>query len=252
MADFDYRFHIGLSGDSKAVYAMYRIPLLNEMPRWVGVLDPQTAADLFEITDSVSVTPLRESAESLLRFGISVPDGEVSVCGRFNDGEEFFFDSWPGITGHVRRTGSYLNWRYADIPFHDYRMVRDGSGGFGVYRVETIMGTEHRVMRILEWNFKGASADYAMAFLVREGRNEGAVIMDFFCTASFVGEELTRLGFFNENMTAPKIPYLFRPLFRTEGISLAIDLPPHRRARTLDFDQWYITKGDSDIDRMKL
>ena len=37
-----------------------------------------------------------------------------------------------------------------------------------------------------------------------------------------------------------------------KSIDVAIDIPPHREKRTLNFDEWYITKGDSDMDRIKL
>ena len=98
----------------------------------------------------------------------------------------------------------------------------------------------------------GDSASNALAVILREARENECILIDFFCTAEEVGKELSQHGFFPESSVSSKIPYLFRPIHYADGISLAIDLPPHQTERSIDYFEWYFTKGDNDIDRIKL
>ena len=92
-----------------------------------------------------------------------------------------------------------------------------------------------------------------LAFLIKEGKKNGSVLIDFYCTAKEIGEELIQYGFFPDTVLSTPVPHLFRPIYYNgEGMSVAIDLPPHRKPKSLDFGEWYITKGDSDFDRIKL
>jgi hypothetical protein len=178
---------------------------------------------------------------------------EVNFVHHFEDEEDFTFDHWPEIIGYSRRLGRFLNWRYFEIPRHNYKALRSPNGQFAVYRIETIKDHTETVLRILEWNLAGPSAVSAMKMIVDDAREHNAILMDFFCTAEIVGLELEKLGFLPEKQLLTQIPYLFRPIkWEAPGISAAIDLPPHRTKRHIDFLQWYITKGDTDMDRIKL
>ncbi len=250
MNEFNHRFLIGLSLDSERIYELYRIPLLKSMPRWVAILSQKKVASLFEISNPDDLRVLQFSYESLMK---TVDVSEIYTCERFNPTEEFTFDQWPSIKGYCRRTGKYLNWRYIDIPRHNYQAVRSGSGHqFAVYRIETIKEKNENAIRILEWSFVGKNAKQALAFIVREGIRYQCILIDFFCVAREIGSEIEKLGFFHESIMKTQIPYLFRPIHYAESIRVAIDMPPHRKHRTFNFNEWYITKGDSDIDRIKL
>lgn len=250
MKDHDNRFLIGLSPVSVSIYKAYRIPLLAALPRWVGIMNPDRVASLFSIQHPENKEKLGVGHKTLMRHTDTTG---ISPCARFNDDEEFHWSSWPSVRGYIRRTGVYLNWRYIDIPHHNYRAIRGPEGQFAVYRIETVKGFEECVIRLVEWNFAGIWAERALASILQQGLRSAAILVDFFCTAGAVGSSLVQLGFLPESsfQTEP-IPYLFRPICHTDGIQLAIDLPPHRRERHLDFNAWNITKGDSDIDRVKL
>lgn len=249
MADYDHRFLIGLSMVSESIYEMYKIPLLRQMHRWIGIVDQKAMSSLFEINDPSDHKKLCNSYELLINNKDS--DG-IYPLRRFNANEDFSFEQWDSIKGGCLRTGKYLNWRYIDIPRHNYQAIANDKGGFAVYRIETIKGFEESVIRIVEWTFKGRWAKKALAAILQEGIRNGSILVDFFCTAEEVGNELTKLGFLPEANLRSKIPYLFRPIYHTDGIQVAIDMPPHRTRRTFNFNEWYITKGDSDIDRSKL
>ena len=247
---FDHRFLIGLNDQSIPIYMAYRIPLLRKMPRWLAFLQPERVAGCFPSPDPRFRRCLRRSAADLPRPEEARP---IASCSRFDDDEEFHWHHYPDITAYVRRTGRYLNWRYVDIPRHDYRLLRVDSDQFVVYRIETIKGRPDRVLRLLEWNVAPARISGVLADLIRLALESRTILVDFFTTAISVGRALEPYGFIPEKqLPPPGIPYLFRPINPAPGIALALDLPPHRQTRRLDFARWYITRGDSDLDRIKL
>ncbi|MBI5629788.1 MAG: hypothetical protein HY921_02755 [Elusimicrobia bacterium] len=251
MEGHDCRFMLGITQEAARIYEALKIPILDCFPRWVGVLDAEKAAELFEIRDGADKRALRESARRL--GSLSASGGLVDRVGRFADEEEFLPRGFKTVDGWVRRTGRFLNWRYADIPRHSYRMLRGAGGQFAVYRVETITGRRESAIRILEWWAWDEWRKNALSAILEDGRRENAVILDFFCFSGEVGGRLEDLGFMGrDSFRGRPIPYLFRPLHRADEIVSAIDAPPHRNARDADFGRWYITKGDGDLDRVKL
>ena len=251
MAKYDNRFMLGSTKKATTFYQAYHIPTLHALPRWIGVLEPQICKDLFKITSKAD-QKLLAGIQNL--FGNEENTQGIYRYDRFLPDEEFFFDQWGKISCFIRRTGQYLNWRYFDIPMHNYHCIRCNDEQFVIYRIESIMHHDETLIRIIEWNVTGAAAKKALAFLIEEGKKVGSVLIDFFCTASEIGEELIQYGFFKEKDLVTPIPYLFRPIVYNQIIdrSVAIDLPPHRKPKSFDFGEWYITRGDSDLDRIKL
>ena len=247
-ARFQNLFYPGLSDESVNIFKLLKTPLLTRIPRWIGVLQPDAVKNLFRV-DHAEWALLAASAEKLGSSGST--DG-IEFCSRFPEAEEFRLSAFPAVGNYTRRTGRYLNWRYFDIPRHNYRSVRNAADGFAIYRIEQIAGQGASFIRILEWNFAGDSAEKALRFIIGNEQRSNPVLLDFFCSAEKVGAELQKLGFIEETGLASRIPYLIRPINYHDGIALGIDLPPHRSERSLDFSDWYLTKGDGDIDRIKL
>ena len=247
---FDNRFYIGLSEASVNVYNYLRVPLLKKMPRWIGIIDSKKAVSLFDIGKKDTKEKFLSSENTINRSnGIT----DISPVSIFDTSIEYSFDNWSNLEGYVRRTGEFLNWRYFKIPGHNYKAIIGGDNSFAVYRIEKIMGREESVIKIIDWNFNADLAENALAYIAGEGLDSGAVLIDFFCTASDVETLFSPLGLFSEESIAERIPHLFRPLNNFfDRISLAIDLPPHMKSRNIDFSKWYISRGDGDIDRIKL
>jgi len=248
MAEYDHRFHFGLTDQSVQLYSLLKIPLLMRMPRLVAVAQPERAEELFGLPPGKYQDLFVASRQRLEQCR---PCSSIRRSVSFDPAEEFLLDRWPGVNCYCRRTGRYLNWRYVEIPGHDYRIIRDDDGQFAVYRIEPITGCPESVIRIVEWNFQGRRAEAAISFLAEEAEHSAAVLLDFFCTAESLRQELASYGFIDELLVAEGVPSLFRPIHRDGGIRLAIDLPPHRKPRPCNFGEWYITKGDGDLDRQK-
>lgn len=248
MESFDNLFYVGLTNDTMNIFQRLQVPMQRCMPRWLSILDATKTASLFGISRQQDMEIIGRSS---LKCRNQPAGPDISCCTRFADDADFRFDHIPAVKSYSRRTGPYLNWRYFDIPRHNYRGLYAKNGQFAVYRIETITGHEAAALRILEWSFAGNLAAAAMGWLLQDAHRQGVIMMDFFCTAPAVGRELENLGFFSQSELKTPIPYLFRPVCQADGISVAVDLPPHRQPRNLDFSTWYITKGDSDIDRIK-
>lgn len=249
MEEYENLFYIGLSENVEPIFRKLNVPILSRMPRWIGILDAVQAIKLFKIENARDREAMVRSESVLKDLGKKMTG--LHRCARFDPDEEFLFDQWPDIVGYSRRTGAYLNWRYFDIPRHNYRALRN-EREFAVYRIEGITGYPWAVVRVLEWSFAEDSSREAMAYMVEDGLKNGAILIDFFCTAREIGSEFGSLGFLEEGRIASVIPYLFRPIHDGAGVPVAIDMEPHREKREVDFGRWYITKGDGDADRIKL
>lgn len=245
----DNLFHLGMTKESATIFRLFQVPVLERMPRWVAVTDAAAVARLCGMELAEDRRILKESSTCLasLKKGFS----DIEICKQLDPKMQFSLDHWPDIEGYALRSGRFLNWRYVEIPGHTYKILR-GSRGVAVYRIEKIMHHEVAVARIVEWTFKGEDSGLALTILCDDPDFNDGILIDFFCTATAIGEDLTCYGFFPEGLTSKPIPDRFRPMNHSGGIRVAIDLPPHRTLRCLDFSRWYLTKGDSDIDRVKL
>jgi len=244
----DNRIFVRLNEISGRVLQLLRIPMCPAIPRWWAAIDPHRVAELAGMKDAADRAILACSAE---RFRANAAAPRAQLVARLAPDEEFRLEHFDGLEGHVRRTGRYLNWRYLDIPKHDYRIVRS-ERAFGVYRIETVMGADVGIIRLLEWTFPAEETGGALATVMAEAALRNPVLIDFHCTSRAVAAALDAFGFVPQTATQVSMPDLFRPTYRSGGYSLGIDRPPHRTRRTLDFDRWYITLGDSDVDRVKL
>jgi len=244
----DHRFLLRLNEKSGAVMKLLRVPMLPAMPRWWAVIDEEQVATLFSFARASDRAVLSRSASA---FRSAASRGQVSRPQRFAADEEFDADYLGEMAGGARRTGRYLNWRYCDIPNHDYRLLQSRRA-FGVYRVETVMGTEAEVIRVLEWTFGASETEAALATILADCRLQNPILIDFHSTFDPLAVILGQAGFVPQGSTAVPMPDLFRPTFHSGGYAVAIDLPPHRQPRSVEFGRWYITAGDSDLDRVKL
>jgi hypothetical protein len=243
----DNRFFLRLNDVSGGIIKLLQVPFLAAIPRWWAAIQPEIAIELFAIRSEADRAMLHRSAAKFLAITGTAVSQAVT---RLQAEEEFLFGKF-GAIGYVRRTGRYLNWRYLDIPKHDYRIIRTEEA-IGVYRIETIMGTDASVIRVLEWSFDAAQAAGAIATIMEQANSRNPILIDFHSTCRPIGKLLEQFGFLPQSATECPMPDLFRPTHHSGGYAVGIDLPPHRRRRSIDFDRWYITIGDSDIDRVKL
>lgn len=234
--EFPVRLLEAMSEKAAAVYKAYGAPIL-ELPRWIRLVNrPQTEAclGLSGLPDPVTV----EAAKTTLK-----------ILDRFPEGATLYTP--PGVDHHIAYTSAYLNWRYVEIPGHHYQIAGGGSPDeFIVFRIEPIMGTPWSAIRILEWSLRPERALEGLAFLETLAREHQILFMDFFCSSSLVGQSLP--GFVRaQDSGLEKIPRLLRPPCPSGPLLICVDSGTARNRPAVNWDRWYITKGNSDQDREK-
>jgi len=249
MEKYDNLFLYGMTPMAMSIYSRFQIPMISEMSRYLGIIDKEFVVSFFECEQKQDMHTIETSAISL---GVYKDIGEITSVERFDPEGEYCFNEWQDIKGYSRRTGRFLNWRFIDIPDHNYKCIKHSDGGYAVYRIESIMNHNRGVTRLIEWNFKNDKARQALAFIINDSKKYRSILIDFFSTARDIGKDLEKLGFINECNMKKRLPYLFRPLKQKDGIAVGIDRAPHNAKRNINFDNWYITSADGDMDRIKL
>ncbi|MBI2570585.1 MAG: hypothetical protein HYV63_26585 [Candidatus Schekmanbacteria bacterium] len=244
----DFRLHVGLTERSLTIYRRMSMPCLESMDRWLLPLNLEAVLDIAGVAGGADAARLAESSQ----HAQPGDGGAVEHLDELPADRQIAFDHWPDLDCGVSRRTDFVNWRYVQIPRHHYKILRGDEEQFAVIRFETIAGRNFGICRLLEWTCHGAIGRAVLGEIIRLCRLERAILLDFYSTARSLAQELRALGFLSESELAKPIPRLFRPLGPGWPLRLAVDLPPHRHARSLDFGRWYVTLGDSDLDRVKL
>jgi hypothetical protein len=143
----------------------------------------------------------------------------------------------------VRRSDDYLNWRFADNPRCRYRMYGAFSGarldGYVVTRFTLARPNPRREAEIVDWLVTpGPSSVGVLAALVRAGVDgldaDGAWII----SCAGVDRDLAQ--------TMETTRFRFRPGERLPFFSRAAD--PSLHARLCAGDDWFLTRGDFDVE----
>ncbi len=243
---FYHRTYFAITDRALGLYRNLKVPILMKIPRYLAIFN-KNAVSFFSVEDKDLMQKMNDSYALIDRI-----EGFEGIEERELFDDKLYSLVWKSAQGFRLLDGKYLNWRYVDIPFHNYKIISNKNDEFAVIRKEKVKDTEYFVIRVLEWNFLPTSTPSAIGFIKKNYVDSNTLMMDFFSTLNEAGSALIENGFFYEDTKSKKsIPYLFRPTHNNEGISCGIDVPPHREERNLDLHNWYITKGWSDIDRFK-
>lgn len=244
-----YILQYGISLEAKKIYSLFNIPILNSMPRSIIATNPDVIERLFKISTIKAKQIIKKSYQQINRYHSNIPIKDIK---RFDQNHFLDLGFWKTVKNFVIRDGLYLNWRYIDIPFHDYKVITNNLiGQYLIYRIEKISNHPFSVIKILEWSIYN-HVESVLSFLFDIANKSNSIIIDFFCTSKEILNFLGDYAFFSHEALFPDtLPYLFRPIHYSEPIVLGIDTPPHRKKRSIDFNEWYITKGDGDMDRKK-
>jgi hypothetical protein len=243
---FDYRGYKDITPQAQDLYRKLRVPMLKKLPRLAFVVNPEICSDLFE----TSLKDLKQlQAKSDKTLGENISSTVISEINKFDPSENYDL-VWKSAKNSIHYTGAYLNWRYFDIPRHDYKVLAFEKE-FVIFREEEIKGTDYKAIRILEWNISPQKIGQAIK-MIFEMAGDDLALIDFFCSCREVIDNLKVFGFIEiDEFWENQIPFLFRPTHYRDEITVAYDFPPHFKKREMDYNSSYITKGDGDIDRIK-
>jgi GNAT superfamily N-acetyltransferase len=199
-----------------------------EMRRWVRVLDVEALRELLagrdvpdEAWDSWAEPPPPPRDPNPPSNSLLQSQGFVGAC----------------------RDEAFVRRRYEEHPRFRYELLRDG--GLAAYRIETVAGSDTRVMRVVD--FLG---DAALATtLVEAAGRAGAVFADFACTSARLGAPLQAAGFAREDRLPAALPGRFQPLDFSDRPLVSCFWAAPRLGQGLFGDDLYVTRADSDLDR---
>ena len=169
--------------------------------------------------------------------------------------DEFYWDRIAPLFVGPAREKQYLAWRYEKIPVFQYHYIcaykDDALSGLLVYRIEKVIGSEFKVLRIMDILCDEESSGLLLDRVIEVGRRENVVLADFFCTSDYYDSALAKRGFIIPKGDEPyPIPFLFRPL---EPTKLSIDFCWQILDPKVDIEKFrrhlYYTKADGDFDR---
>jgi GNAT superfamily N-acetyltransferase len=142
------------------------------------------------------------------------------------------------------RDEEFLRWRYEEHPRFRHEVVRR-DGGLAAWRIETVAGSEARVMRVLDFLGGGDLA----RDVVEAARRAGAVFADFACASARFGAPLEAAGFAREDRLPASLPGRFQPLDFSDRPLVSCFWAAPRLGGDLFGDDLYVTRADSDLDR---
>lgn len=246
---------LGINENVAKLYKMMRWNVLEDCPRWIGVLNKEN-----------TITKVLGEAKSPLRFWNEVQPVQCSSTYMIEIGphldEElwnaFYWKSFAKNTLGFSRDFSFIQWRYINYPFFNYQLItcKDQNGnykGLAVVRIEGILENE-KIGRIVEF----IAADQDSAVLLANSIIEidrDILFFDFYCISSISAWGLEAVGFkrvFKNDIDPFVVPTRFQPLdLETTNIMASMYTTPKLK-KNFNFirdNMWYITKGDSDQDR---
>lgn len=230
-------------GEYEAVHRMYtRLGYLERgrMPLFVKVLRPRELAATLPLPGIGRAIAARVIPVLQARPSIRAASLQVSAIQRF-DGH---FDRWwseiePALGCVVRRTSALLNWRYAQHPSHDYRILLlhrgDDLCGVAVARTGTSRG--HRAGHLVELLAHPSDTEAIRSLIgaaEAELAREGVVLLRAAVRHRPVERALLRGGYL-------PVPSPIRFMVAAGNGAVARDDVLARR-------DWFLNAGDSDID----
>jgi len=187
---------------------------------------------------------------------VRVPENSpVGLNGVVFEVVDLFDDSINGFWERVKerypititRTADYLNWRYAQHAFFDYKcfIARKDSnvGALAIVRIEE-PENQFKVAHLVDFVSTKELEEYTLAKVVDYCIKKKVDWLDYFFSSNFHQKTIEKLGFINGD-TKPYdlIPMLLNPIDRVKRVKINVAV------KGADPKDVYTTKGGGDQDR---
>lgn len=245
---------LGINENVAQLYRMMRWNVLDDTPRWIGIVNKNKTVEKMLNGNS---EPLRYWSEVR---GIQVSKYTVYEEIQLNEEKwnDFYWNDFAKKTVGFARDYSFINWRYLENPFFEYRTLlcvdkTDNYKGIAIVRIEEVLNGE-KIGRIVEFISSDQDSAVVLANAIINLDSE-VLFFDFYCFSSVGAWGLEAVGFkkviksSNENIV---VPSRFQPL-DLKGTNLMASMYTTtkfaKKINIIKDDNWYVTKGDSDQDR---
>ena len=241
----------GANLTNKKIVSKLGFRFFDNIKRYIRILDPEPLR-------RIGIYVEHENMSKYVSTGLPERDNVniKFISGHFSKAD---FDPEPALYSSFKfgtlRDRDYVQERYLDFPFFDYKVRVCGeasSPSLLIYRIERTSGMANfKVGRILELLFPDTDSgkeqiSVLLAEMYCDLKQEAVVFVDFFCSLNLYSDWLPELGLIMEEDKV--LPNLLNPIVLEEKdqnleIWTAKDLPICR------LDDMYVTKSDGDQDR---
>jgi len=229
---------------------------LDHIPRYIGIFDKAALADLLTSTQSDEITDYQVVSSNIPELNKDILQTVRSINGSLT--KDDFSPEWQLYTAQqfgTCRDIDYLNYRYLQNPFLDYKMLIIGEAresAILVYRIEKTTGSyQGKVARILELIApETPSAEQQMKALLvtayKDFIKQQIIFADFYCSSSLYRPILEACGM--ELEEKPVIPNLLNPILASPR-DQNLEIWTASTLANFSWNQLYVTKSDGDQDR---
>ena len=244
---------LGTNNNATKLYQMMRWHVLDDVPRWVGIVNRKMLLESLQINS----TNLNYWPE--VKPVVSLDQHKLTSNLDKEKWDHYYWSSFAPRTVGFARDYDYLKWRYLDHPVFEYKFIlsqddKDNYNGLAIIRIEKILKEQYKIGRIVEFMALDKSSSISLANEIIAS-DPTILFWDFFSFSSLTTWGLENVGFRRIPKwmsNDPFIPSRFQPLdFNIVNIvsSMYISKNLMGKLNPMDDAQWYITKGDSDQDR---
>lgn len=251
--EYDIVFTTGFNYDIKYMYErMAGWKIMDNLERYVLILNSERVNNLFELKERLLIKDFDTS--KLPNFS------EIQVSEIENFDDQDFFNFWSKMKRYfnitISRSPEYLNWRYANHPKINYKILgaykNNEMSGYLVARIEE--KEEIKVIRIVDFVALQESREILLKNLILYAKVNEIDLIDFCCTGLKYDNVLRKTGFIKVNDTVfQKIPMLFNPInYKKTYINFTFwgNEEAKKFQGLQDINNWFITKGEGDKDRI--
>lgn len=244
----------GINDTVKKLYGSLGFHIIDDVPRWVGILDPARVEAL------VADVGVQLEAGEMDEFAIPAGSAAEATCTELvsaplgDEWDHFWADASATVMGAVR-DADFLNWRYLRHPSFDYRLVlarnrEQRLEGLAAYRVETIRDRVEKVLRVTDLIATDAGAAALVEGIRRTASEQGAVFADFYCSSQVAAAPLQEAGFarLRPGPGIGRLPSRFQPLDAVY-VELSGAIWAAAGKGLIEHPGFYLSKADGDVDR---
>ncbi|QQZ10278.1 hypothetical protein [Heyndrickxia vini] len=246
---------LGINENVANLYRVMRWNVLNDCPRWIGIINKEKTNEL-----------LLNGNSNSLRYWNEVNAVQIKSSYKVSEVIEIDEQTWNNFYWNIFAKESvgfvrdylFLKWRYFNHPYFKYRVLickdqNENYKGIAIVRVEEIINSE-KIGRIVEFIASDQDSAISLANSIINLDKE-ILFFDFYCFSSISSWGLEAVGFKrvlkseNEKLV---VPSRFHPIDYTVTnlmSSMFINSNVTKKMNIIKDNLWYVTKGDSDQDR---
>lgn len=233
----------GYNSYSKKAYNSMGFSLNDEIERKIAFLDEEKCIELFS----------NDENDAFIRSNIV----------KFKESNFFLHKSidtisdnyWNSLLKNMRvvsyRAPDYLQWRFFEHPYINYKIVSDeknAENGIAVLRIEQIKNSPYTIARIVDLMPVTGQENRLLDAVISFCNQEKIVFVDFYCISYTIAEIVCPKPFISlKEHKQFDIPMLFQPIEIRERKSINFVLNKNINI-PFDFNDMYATKADSDQD----